>query len=119
MSASAGHDVVAMMDGVVKRVFDSAGAGWAYSIVVDHYDSFETVYWHVNPLVSEGQSVSKGQHIADVANLVPPHATHFHSGIRLVKYHERNSIAGGLPQTACENFPPFPEFFINPQLLLP
>lgn len=120
MSASGGNDVVAMMDGVVKRVFEDTIGGWAYVIVVDHYSSFETVYWHVNPLVNTGDIVSRGDHIADVANLTPyGNATHFHSGIRLNKYDPDHSIAGGLPQTDCGVYSAFPEFFVNPQLLLP
>lgn len=118
MSASVGHDVVAMMDGVVKDIhLDSTG--WRYVIVIEHHNSFETAYWHVEPEagLTEGQWVTKGQHIADVSNLGSN--THFHSGIRLSKHLVNVSIAGGLPQISCNNLPPFPEFFVDPELLLP
>jgi len=116
LNASIGEDISASYGGVVMAV-SNLGGNWAKGIVIDS-GSFTITYEHVDPLVSVGDSVVKGQLIARVANIAPD-PTHLHFGIRNSSY-SSISIRGALPQihdnsdTYCQNDPLFPEKFIDP-----
>ena len=116
LNASIGEDISASYEGVVMAV-SNLGGNWAKGIVIDS-GSFTITYEHVDPLVSVGDSVVKGQLIARVANIAPD-PTHLHFGIRNSSY-SSISIRGALPQihdnsdTYCQNDPLFPEKFIDP-----
>ncbi len=61
--ASQGTLIMAPMDGVIKKV---AQNGYAYSyVIIDHGDDLFTLYGHISDvIVSEGDSVVRGQEIA-------------------------------------------------------
>lgn len=109
------EDVYAAESGTVKIAeTDPYWGGW---VTVEHTNSipvFTTAYWHVNPLISAGAPVTKGQKIATIADLGSN--THFHFGVRLSSY-SNISNRGALPQTDCEGDPAFPEYFIDPEII--
>ena len=49
-------------------VFNDKVEGYDNVILIKHYNGFITAYGHVDPLVSTGDKVKKGQVIAYVAN---------------------------------------------------
>lgn len=116
LSSAYGDRVDAAHDGTVKKIFTGDHAEWADAIVVESVDGqFTTVYWHITSYggLAEGDSVTKGQQIATVANLGDN--THFHFGIRLAPYSDSESYAGALPVAdGCGQFA-YPEKFINPE----
>ena len=63
-------------------------------------------------MVNVGDTVTKGQKIATVADLGDN--THLHFGIRENAY-SNISNRGALPQTDCGGDPAFPEYFIDPE----
>lgn len=114
--ANAGTEVYAAQDGIVKhKGFDPS---WSYSIVLGHggnnYNCYTTTYWHLNPTVTEGQKVSKGQLIGYIYDLLDK--SHLHFGVRLASY-DFPANPGALPRTACGGYPGFPEYFTNPAQL--
>ena len=66
---------------VVKAGMNRAGAGNNYglSIIIDHGNGIKTLYAHASRLyVSPGQSVSQGQHIADIGMTGRTSGPHLH-----------------------------------------
>lgn len=114
LTAAVGESVYASDAGTVKAVYN-AGDNWGKGIVIDH-GVFATTYMHVDPLVSEGLPVTKGQKIATIADI---NGFHLHYNVRKGAY---SDIAkrGALPQVSaidnsyCQDDPIFPENFINP-----
>lgn len=116
VSAVTGEDVYAAETGIVRAIVDG-GPTWKFAVTLEHPTAvpiFTTVYWHVDPIVQLGRTVAKGQRIATIADLGGN--THFHIGVRRSSY-TNISNRGGLPQTACEGDPPFPELFIDPETI--
>lgn len=72
-----GAHVIAVADGVVSRSTHSGNYGWV--IEIDHGDDYRTLYSHnrVN-LVSEGETVLKGQAIAEVGSTGRSTGPHVH-----------------------------------------
>lgn len=90
--AKEGSHVLAVADGVVMRSANSRGYGWL--VQIDHGDGYTTLYSHnrIN-LVKEGQTVKKGQAIAEVGSTGRSTGPHVHfevskrgSAINPVKY---------------------------------
>jgi len=73
----AGAHVLAVADGVVARSVSSGNYGWL--VEIDHGDGYSTLYSHnrVN-LVTEGQTVIKGQAIAEVGSTGRSTGPHVH-----------------------------------------
>ncbi len=113
LQATAGEDVYAAHGGTVAAVPDG-GTVWAHAVTVEDSWGFTTVYWHIDPFVVAGDSVTLGERIGTVANLGGN--THLHLGFRKAPY-ANFANRGALPQQACEGDPPFPEFFEDPQSL--
>ena len=87
-----GTNVLAVADGVVLRSENSGNYGWL--IEIDHGDGYLTLYAHnsVN-LVAEGQTITKGQAIAEIGSTGSSTGAHVHfevskdgSRINPVKY---------------------------------
>ncbi|MEP7162813.1 MAG: M23 family metallopeptidase [Candidatus Moraniibacteriota bacterium] len=122
VDADAEEPVYAAHDGVVKAIFTGEHSTWGDAIVVeDASGSFTTVYWHVikYSTLAVNDTVTKGQHIAVIADLGG--ATHFHFGIRRAAYNAHFSLAGALPTTACGSpvlFPAHPEYFVDPETVI-
>jgi murein DD-endopeptidase MepM/ murein hydrolase activator NlpD len=118
--------VYAVASGQVKADYlCSTSYDWARGIVIDHDGAFTTVYEHINPLVSVGQHVNKGQQIATVAK-IEGNYQHLHFGIKCGGY-EAISTRGALPvehgpcdkkidcsTSGCRCDPLFPGPFIDP-----
>ena len=76
-----GTDIVAADGGIVKT------AGWSgaygYLVVIDHQNGYQTYYGHNSSLlVSVGQKVHKGQHIAEMGATGRVTGTHCHFEVR-------------------------------------
>ncbi|GFO96663.1 hypothetical protein ig2599ANME_0852 [groundwater metagenome] len=116
VTAIKGENVSAAEDGEVEaKVSDSKHPEWKYGIVIEHsgVNNFTTVYWHIDPIVNEGDHVTKGQKIGTIANIAP-YAIHLHFGVRNSSYSDI-ATRGALPQTDCGGYPAFPEYFIDPK----
>ena len=115
VTATKGEDVYAAEGGEVKaKVYDGT---WKYCITIEHSgftNDFTTVCWHIDPVVTVGDHVTKGQKIGTIADLGTN--THLHFGVRNSGY---SNIAnrGALPQTDCGGDPAFPEHFIDPKTI--
>jgi hypothetical protein len=103
----------------VKAVFNASSTyNWGKGITIEH-NGITTLYLHVVPIASKGQSISKGQKIATIANITGPH---LHFGIRESSY-SNTANRGALPQINttedkyCKSDPIFPEAFIDPMTL--
>ena len=121
-----GIPVYAAASGQVKANYlCSSSYDWAKGIVLDHDGAFTTVYEHINPLVSVGQHVDKGQQIATLAK-IEGNYQHLHFGIKCGGY-EAISTRGALPvehgpcdkkidcsTSGCRCDPLFPGPFIDP-----
>lgn len=72
-----GGSVLAVADGVVTRAGKNGGYGWM--IEIDHGDSFTTLYSHNRKnLVTEGETVVKGQAIAEIGSTGRATGPHVH-----------------------------------------
>lgn len=77
-SRSQGEPIYATGDGVVSKVsYDFRGYG--NYIIIDHGFGYKTRYAHLRAaLVSEGQKVKKGEHIAELGNTGRSKGPHLH-----------------------------------------
>lgn len=125
IKADSGENVYASYSGTV-RLTDSVSStypAWAKSIVIDS-STFTITYMHINPSVSVGDYVTKGQKIATVADITSSgSANHLHFEVRNSPYNSGDKIideAGALPNiydnsnSNCYNYPLFPENFVDP-----
>ena len=72
-----GADVLAVADGVVSRSIKSGNYGWL--VEIDHGDDYTTLYSHNRAnLVKEGETVVKGQAIAQVGSTGRSTGPHVH-----------------------------------------
>lgn len=72
-----GTEVLAVADGVVTRATNSGNYGWV--VEIDHGDNYTTLYSHNRKnLVSEGETVVKGQAIAEVGSTGRSTGPHVH-----------------------------------------
>jgi len=72
-----GSEVLAVADGVVTRSTRNGGFGWM--VEIDHGDSYTTLYAHNRKnLVLEGETVVKGQAIAEVGSTGVSTGPHVH-----------------------------------------
>lgn len=78
IAAPTGTDVYAYADGkVIFSGWDNGGYG--YLVIISHGNGIKTYYGHNSKLlVSVGQSVSGGQHIAEVGNTGDSDGSHCH-----------------------------------------
>lgn len=113
VSATVGEDVYAPEAGVVKKRLYHAK--WKYGVTIEH-SGFTTVCWHIDPLVDEGDSVTRGQVIGTIANIAPV-PNHLHFGVRVGTYSDISN-RGALPQDDCGGDDGFPEYFLDPQTLV-
>jgi len=81
IAAPTGTNVYAFMSG--KVVFSGWEGGYGKLVIIDHGNGLQSYYGHNSKLiVSSGQSVSKGQHIADVGSTGDSTGPHCHFEIR-------------------------------------
>jgi len=81
-----GAQVLAVADGVVTRSTKSGNYGWV--IELDHGDSYTTLYSHNRRnLVSEGETVVKGQPIAEIGSTGRSTGPHVHFEVSKNKRH--------------------------------
>lgn len=116
ISAVKGESVYVAKLGIVRAIVDG-GTQWEKAVTIEHTSSnpvFTTVYWHIDPTVTVGQTVISGQIIGNIADLGDN--THFHFGVRMSAY-SNISNRGALPQTDCGGDPAFPEYFIDPETI--
>jgi murein DD-endopeptidase MepM/ murein hydrolase activator NlpD len=86
LPAPAGTRINAAEAGYVR--FARWGAGWGNYIVIDHADGYSTLYAHqTRNRVTEGQRVTRGQHIGDVGTTGRSTGNHLHFEIRLNGVH--------------------------------
>lgn len=79
--APAGTRIVAAADGVVRLAGWNGGFG--ITVIIDHGDGYSTLYAHNSRnRVAVGQSVTRGQHIADVGTTGVSTGNHLHFEIR-------------------------------------
>ena len=84
--APAGSRINAAADGIVR--FAGWSGGWGNMIIIDHGGGYSTVYAHNSRnRVSQGQQVTRGQHIADVGTTGQSTGNHLHFEVR------RNNVA--------------------------
>lgn len=83
-----GKPIVAANSGKVIKVGFSAG-GYGNYLILDHGGSYSTLYGHCSAIVvSEGQSVTKGQTIAKVGSTGWSTGPHLHFEIRINGKHQ-------------------------------
>ena len=76
-----GTDVLAVADGVVKRSIKSGNYGWL--VELDHGDDYVTLYSHNSKnLVTEGQTVIKGESIAQIGSTGRSTGPHVHFEVK-------------------------------------
>ena len=77
MASSLNTPIYATADGVVK--FSGVQRGFGNIVILDHGGGFQTYYAHLNHrLVTVGETVSRGDHIADMGNTGHSTGTHLH-----------------------------------------
>jgi len=87
VSAPAGTKIFAAEAGFVHMA--RYGAGYGFHIVINHADGFSTLYAHNSRnRVSEGQRVTRGQHIADVGTTGRSTGNHLHFEVRKNGVHQ-------------------------------
>jgi hypothetical protein len=117
VNAVPGEPVRAAAAGSVKAVVDGTTDGWAKAVTIEHTiegATYTTVYWHIDPSVTQGQWIGAGSVIGTIADLGAE--THFHFGVRKGSYYN-TSNAGALPRDDCGGYPAYPENFIDPASL--
>lgn len=83
IAAPVGTDVNAYKEGTVAFSGWNSG-GYGYLVIIDHGDGLETYYAHNSKLlVEEGQSVSTGDHIAEVGSTGDSTGPHSHFEVRI------------------------------------
>ncbi|MFZ4461203.1 MAG: peptidoglycan DD-metalloendopeptidase family protein [Patescibacteria group bacterium] len=83
--AAPGTTVYPIYPGKVERVAQVTGWGW-YILLSHDNNTWTSVYWHTNPLVSKGQMVYKDTQIATVYDTATMgDISHLHLGIRNLK----------------------------------
>lgn len=81
-SAPRGTPVYATADGTVKRVYRAPGYG--KMVEVDHGMGYSTIYGHLKQAhVRRGQTVTRGEMIAEVGNTGRSTAPHLHYEVRI------------------------------------
>jgi murein DD-endopeptidase MepM/ murein hydrolase activator NlpD len=81
ISAPVGTNVYASMNGTVS--FSGWDGGYGYLVIIDHSNGLKSYYGHNSKLlVNIGQTVSKGDHIAEVGNTGNSTGPHCHFEIR-------------------------------------
>ena len=84
--APAGSRINAAADGIVR--FSGWSGAWGQMIIIDHGGGYSTLYAHNSRnRVSQGQQVTRGQHIADVGTTGQSTGNHLHFEVR------RNNVA--------------------------
>jgi len=79
--APAGTRIVAAADGYVLLAGHNGGYG--LTVIIEHYGGYSTLYAHNSRnRVSQGQRVTRGQHIADVGTTGMSTGNHLHFEIR-------------------------------------
>ena len=79
--APAGSRINAAADGIVR--FAGWSGGWGNMVIIDHGGGYSTVYAHNSRnRVSQGQHVTRGQHIADVGTTGQSTGNHLHFEVR-------------------------------------
>jgi hypothetical protein len=119
IEATVNESVYAAEAGEIKFIFeDTSEYHWGWCIVIEHYNSYTTTYWHLNDprnaQIYTGATVTKGQGIGTIKSMSN---THLHLGVRIHAYTSDNiPNAGALPQTPnCGGYPGYPEYFIDPE----
>jgi len=79
--APAGTRIVAAADGYVRLAGHNGGFG--ITVIIDHFGGYSTLYAHNSRnRVTQGQRVTRGQHIADVGTTGVSTGNHLHFEIR-------------------------------------
>jgi len=79
--APVGTRIIAAQEGVVR--LSGRHGGYGITVIIDHADGYSTLYAHNSQnLVSVGQHVSRGQHIANVGSTGVSTGPHLHFEIR-------------------------------------
>ena len=82
IAGNRGDAILAAMDGVVRRSTSDAKSG--NYLIIDHNDKLATLYAHCDELlVSEGDTVKKGDVIARVGSTGVSTGNHLHFEVRL------------------------------------
>jgi len=129
IKANANEAVYASYSGTVRAVYSASSTyNWGKGIVVES-SGFTVTYLHVKSLVSVGNSVTKGQKIATIADITSSGSSnHLHLGVRTGAYSSL-SQRGALPQlhgtsdyengktTYCKSDPLFQDNFVDPWAL--
>ena len=81
MAGSLGDPIYATADGTVT--FSGVQSGFGNLVVIRHSNGYETYYAHLNRrLVTEGQTISRGDRIALMGNTGRSTGVHLHYEIR-------------------------------------
>ncbi len=82
LAANTGTPIGAALDGTVS--FSGVASGYGNVVMINHGDNIETVYAHCSKLkVSTGDTISKGQVIAEVGSTGDSTGPHLHFEIRV------------------------------------
>lgn len=82
LAANSGTAIEAALDGTVY--FSGVASGYGNVVMINHGDNIETVYAHCSKLnVSTGESVTKGQTVAEVGSTGDSTGPHLHFEIRV------------------------------------
>lgn len=83
-SSIAGASIVAANGGRVIKVVTNSNYGYGRYLIIDHGGGVRTLYGHCDSVaVSEGETVSRGQHIATVGNTGNSTGPHLHFELRV------------------------------------
>lgn len=82
IAAPMGAQIIAANDGVVIRA--GYNSSYGYHVIVDHGGGVSTIYAHASALlVSAGQAVVRGQHIANVGSTGASTGAHLHFEVNI------------------------------------